>query len=83
MTGLSFTSTPNTSASPIDGTPDQPDGLGDRRDRLLGLNYLAKILHPDLFSGLDPEAIHQEYIIGFQILDCDPTNHGVFVRSEE
>jgi hypothetical protein len=49
----------------------------------LGLNYLAKILHPDLFSGLDPEAIHQEYIIGFQILDCDPTNHGVFVRSEE
>lgn len=48
----------------------------------VGLNYLAKILHPDLFSDLDPEAVHQEYITRFQGLDYDLDKHGVFVYPE-
>ncbi len=48
----------------------------------VGLNYLAKILHPDLFFDLDPEAIQEEYITGFQGLDYDLSKHGVFVYPE-
>jgi len=48
----------------------------------VGLNYLAKILHPDLFCDLDPEAVHQEYITRFQGLDYDLDKHGVFVYPE-
>jgi iron complex transport system substrate-binding protein len=48
----------------------------------VGLNYLAKILHPDIFSNLDPEAIQEEYITRFQGLDYDLSKHGVFVCPE-
>ena len=45
----------------------------------LGAVYMAKILHPDLFTDLDPEAIHQEYITQFLRLDYSLDEHGVFL----
>jgi iron complex transport system substrate-binding protein len=44
----------------------------------LGIVYMAKILHPDIFADLDPVAIHQEYLTRFQKLDFDLNDHGVF-----
>jgi iron complex transport system substrate-binding protein len=44
----------------------------------LGIVYMAKILHPDIFADLDPVAIHQEYLTRFQKLDLDLKEHGVF-----
>jgi iron complex transport system substrate-binding protein len=41
--------------------------------------YQAKWLHPELFEDFDPEAIHQEYLTRFQGLDCNLSEHGVFV----
>ena len=45
----------------------------------LGVPYYAKMLHPDLFSDLDPQAIHREYLTEFQGLDYNLSEHGVFV----
>ncbi len=45
----------------------------------VGLDYLAKIIQPDIFSDLDPKTVHQEYITRFQELDYNLKNHGVFV----
>ena len=45
----------------------------------VGAGYLAKWFHPDLFEDLDPQAIHQEYLTGFQGLDYDLDEKGVFV----
>ncbi|HPS90758.1 MAG TPA: ABC transporter substrate-binding protein [Methanothrix sp.] len=45
----------------------------------IGVAYLAKFLYPDLFSDLDPQAIHQEYLTKYQRLDYDLSKHGVFV----
>ena len=45
----------------------------------VGSAYMARLFHPDLFSNLDPEAIHQEYLTDFQGLDYDLNEHGVFV----
>jgi iron complex transport system substrate-binding protein len=45
----------------------------------VGLAYMAKWFHPDLFEDLDPKAIHQEYLTRFQRLDYDLDEHGVFV----
>ena len=47
------------------------------------LAYQAKWFHPTLFEDLDPEAIHQEYLIEFQGLDIDLDEKGVFVYPEE
>ncbi len=44
----------------------------------VGATYMAKWLYPDLFEDLDPEAIHQEYLMRFQRLDYDPAEHGAF-----
>jgi len=44
----------------------------------LGIVYMAKILHPDIFADLDPVAIHQEYLTRFQRLDFNLDEHGVF-----
>ncbi len=44
----------------------------------LGIVYMAKILHPDIFPDLDPVAIHQEYLTRFQRLDFNLDEHGVF-----
>jgi iron complex transport system substrate-binding protein len=45
----------------------------------LGAVYMTKILHPDLFADLDPEAIHQEYITTFLRLDYSLDEDGVFL----
>ena len=45
--------------------------------------YWAKWLHPELFSDLDPKAIHQEYMTDFMRIDYDLDEHGVFVYPEE
>jgi iron complex transport system substrate-binding protein len=49
---------------------------------LIGLCYLAKWFHPELFDELDPKAIHQEYLTRFQGLDVDLDENGVFVYPE-
>lgn len=45
----------------------------------LGAVYMAKVLHPDAFPDLDPEAVHQEYITRFLRLDYDLDEQGVFL----
>ena len=49
---------------------------------IVGIRYLAKWFHPDLFEDLDPREIHQEYITRFQGLDYDLDKQGVFVYPE-
>ena len=44
--------------------------------------YMAKWFHPTLFSELDPQAIHQEYLTDFMRIDYDLSEHGVFVYPE-
>ncbi len=46
---------------------------------MVGIAYMAKLFHPELFEDLDPEAIQQEYVTGFQHLDYDLDEHGIFV----
>ena len=48
----------------------------------VGIAYVAKWFHPELFEDLDPKAIHQEYLTRFQGLDYDLDEHGVFVYPE-
>lgn len=45
----------------------------------IGVPYLAKILYPDRFEDLNPEAIHQEFLTRFRGLDYDLNEHGIFV----
>ncbi len=49
----------------------------------MGITYMAKWDHPELFEDLDPKAIHQEYLTRFQHLDYDLDEHGVFVYHPE
>ena len=49
----------------------------------IGITYMAKWFHPDLFEDLDPKAIHQEFLTRFQGLDYDLDKHGVFVYHPE
>ena len=49
---------------------------------VVGLAYMAKWFHPDLFQDLDPQAIHQEYLTRFMRIDYDLSKHGVFVYPE-
>ena len=45
-----------------------------------GSMYMAKWFHPELFEGVDPQAIHQEYMDRFhEDLDYSVTEHGVWV----
>ena len=48
----------------------------------LGVGYLAKWLHPELFEDLDPKADYQDYLTRFQGLDIDLDKVGVFVYPE-
>ena len=57
-------------------------GLVGSPRHLIGIAYLAKIFHPDLFDDLDPQAIHQEWLTRFQHIDYDLDKHGVFVYPE-
>ena len=59
------------------------DVMGASR-HFVGMAYMAKWFHPELFEDLDPKAIHQEYITRFQGLPDDFLDtHGVFVYPEE
>ena len=49
----------------------------------IGVGYLAKWFHPELFKDMDPKAIHQEYLTEFQGLDYDLDKRGVFVYHPE
>ena len=40
--------------------------IGDSPSSFIGAAYLAKWFHPELFEDLDPQAIHKEYLEGFQ-----------------
>ncbi|MGH4037669.1 MAG: ABC transporter substrate-binding protein [Sphaerochaeta sp.] len=44
----------------------------------IGISYLAKYFHPDLFEDLNPIQIQQEYITRFQGLKYDLNKQGVF-----
>lgn len=46
---------------------------------ILGAVYLAKILHPELFADLDPEAVHEEYITNWMRLNYDLDKCGTFL----
>ncbi|MCW4017625.1 MAG: ABC transporter substrate-binding protein [Candidatus Bathyarchaeota archaeon] len=46
---------------------------------VLGSVYLAKVLYPDLFSDLNPQSVHQEYITRFMRLDYNLDEEGVFL----
>lgn len=47
----------------------------------ISLVYLAKWFHPDLFTDLNPEKMHQEYLTRFQKLDFDLEKQGLFTYS--
>ncbi|MEM2025614.1 MAG: hypothetical protein QXW94_04920, partial [Desulfurococcaceae archaeon] len=46
---------------------------------VLGAVYLAKILHPELFGDLNPEAVHQEYITKWMGLSYNLNENGTFL----
>jgi iron complex transport system substrate-binding protein len=49
----------------------------------IGVQYLAKWFYPDRFAGLDPEKVHEEYLVRFQGLQpLDPETQ-VFAYPEE
>ncbi len=48
----------------------------------VGIAYLAKMINPELFKTLNPQAIHQEYLDKFQRLDFDLEKRGAFVWPE-
>jgi iron complex transport system substrate-binding protein len=56
--------------------------IGGPARHFIGIGYLAKWFHPELFEDLDPKAIHQEYITRSQGLDYDLDKQGVFVYPE-
>jgi len=45
----------------------------------IGTAYLAKWFYPERFADLDPNAIHQRYLTGFQGLDFNLATEGAFV----
>ncbi len=49
---------------------------------VVGVAYLAKWFHPTLFSDLNPQDIHQEYLTDFLCVDYDLEEHGVFAYPE-
>ena len=57
------------------------DIMGGTR-HFVGIAYMTKWFHPELFEDLDPKPIHQEYLTRFQGLDIDLDEQGVFVYPE-
>ncbi|RCV65843.1 iron complex transport system substrate-binding protein [Methanophagales archaeon] len=45
--------------------------------------YWAKWFHPELFSELDPQDIHQQYLTDFLGIDYDLDEHGVFAYQKQ
>ena len=64
-------------------TTFKPYGAGAGCKSFIGIAYMAKWFHHDLFEDLDPNAIHQEYLTRFLGLDYDLNEHGVFVYHPE
>jgi iron complex transport system substrate-binding protein len=56
---------------------------GDFRNNAMGGTlcavYIAKILYPDVFTDLNPQTIHQEYITKFLRLNYNLDTNGVFL----
>jgi iron complex transport system substrate-binding protein len=50
---------------------------------VVGVASWAKWFHPELFSELDPQDIHQEYLTDFLGIDYDLDEHGVFVYPKQ
>ena len=48
----------------------------------IGVVTVAKWLYPDLFTDLDPKAIHREFLTRFMRIDYDLDKWGVFVYPE-
>jgi iron complex transport system substrate-binding protein len=48
-------------------------------DYPIGLVYFSKIINPELFEDIDPQAIHQEFLTDILGVDYDLNKHGVFV----
>ena len=48
----------------------------------IGVVTVAKWLYPDLFTDLDPQTIHQEFLTRFMRIDYDLDKWGVFVYPE-
>ena len=46
---------------------------------IITLSYVAKWLHPDIFTDLDPMEVHQQYLDKFSPLDFNVRKHGVFL----
>jgi iron complex transport system substrate-binding protein len=59
------------------------DGSLIQSEWFLGLQYLAKWCHPDLFPDLNPQTVHQEYLRMFQRIDYDLSAQGVFVYPQQ
>ena len=57
------------------------DILGGVR-HFVGMGYIAKWLYPEMFSDLNPEEIHRQYLVEFQGLSEDLVSNGVFVYPE-
>ena len=49
---------------------------------VVGVAYWAKWFHPELFSDLEPQDIHQQYLTDFLGIDYDLDEQGVFVYPE-
>ncbi len=49
----------------------------------VAIAYMAKWFYPELFSDLEPQAIHHEYLNEIQGLNYDLKDHGVFVYPSE
>ncbi len=45
----------------------------------LGTIYVAPLIHPELYSDINPDAIHQEYLKKFLGVDFDVKKGGIFV----
>nr|CBH40043.1 putative iron(iii) ABC transporter, solute-binding protein [uncultured archaeon] len=50
----------------------------DASTSIISTAYMAKLLHPELFKDMDPEAMHQEYVDKFCYVDFDVRGHGVY-----
>lgn len=48
----------------------------------VGATYVTKWLYPEFFEDLDPQAVHQQYLIDFQQLDYDLSKQGVFICTD-
>ena len=46
---------------------------------IIGPIYMAKLMHPELFADIDPQAMHQEFIDKFCYIDYNIYEHGTFV----